>query len=103
MFRRVSAIAIAALIASAVPTFAGNINRRQARQQARIYQGVASGALTQREAGQLESQETRLAVREARARESGGGISPREHRMLERGLNRDSRHIYRQKHDGQSR
>lgn len=103
MFRRVSAFVMVALIGSAAPTLAGNVNRRQARQQARIYQGVASGALTRREAGRLESQETRLAVREARARQSGDGISPREHRMLERGLNRESRHIYRQKHDGQTR
>jgi hypothetical protein len=105
MFRRVSVIAMSALIASAVPALAGpgTINHRQARQQGRIYQGIASGELTRREARRLESQESRIAVQEARARHSGNGLSPREHRMLERDLSRESRHIYRQKHDGQDR
>ena len=83
--------------------FAGDINRRQARQQARIYQGIASGMLTPQEARRLESQEARIAAVEARDRRSGGGLSPRERVQLQRDLSRESRDIYRQKHDAQHR
>ena len=103
MFRRVSALAVAALIAGAAPSFAGNINKRQAHQQRRIYQGIVSGALTPSEARRLEAQEARIAAREARARRSGDGLTQRERRVLERELSRESRSIYRQKHDRQHR
>jgi hypothetical protein len=82
---------------------AQTINARQARQQARIYQGIASGALTLPEARRLESQEARIAAIEARDRHSGDGLSLRERRQLERDLTRESRTIYRQKHDVQHR
>src|SRR5262245_36147308 len=81
----------------------GAINRRQERQQDRISQGIRSGALTPREAARLETQEARIAALEARARHSGGGLSPRERAMLERDLNRESRQIYRQKDAAQHR
>jgi hypothetical protein len=81
----------------------GSINKRQARQQARIYQGVKSGSLTLRETTHLEAQEARVAALEAKDRRTGGGLSPREHQQLERDLNRESRNIYRQKHDAQNR
>ena len=103
MFRRVAVCAIAALFVGAAPALADGINKRQARQQARIYQGIASGELTRGEARRLETQESRIAVLEARARRSGNGLTPREHRALERDLSRESRNIYRQKHDGQER
>ena len=104
MVRRVVVCAIAARVVGAAPALAqGSINKRQARQQSRIYQGIASGELTRREAARVEAQEARIAVREARARRSGNGLSPREHRMLERSLSRESRTIYRQKHDAQNR
>lgn len=90
---------------SSAPAFAGpaGVNRRQARQQARIYQGVRSGSLTLRETERLEAREGRIAAIEARDRRSGGGLSPREHAQLERDLNRESRNIYNQKHDAQTR
>src|SRR5919198_1963697 len=80
---------------------AQNINARQARQQARIYRGIASGSLTLPEARRLETQEARIAAIEARDRRSGDGLSLRERRQLERDLNRESRAIYQQKHDRQ--
>ena len=78
-----------------------NINARERRQQQRIYQGVRSGSLTRRETYRLERQQVNLRRTEARYRRSGGGLSWRERRNLQRRENRTSRVIYRQKHDRQ--
>ncbi len=103
MMTRALTYAVVATMIGCTPVFAGgrNINRRQAHQQARIYQGIASGSLTRFEASRLERQEGRIDVLEARDRRNG--LSPREHAQLERDLNRESRQIYRQKHDRQHR
>ncbi|MBV9217723.1 MAG: hypothetical protein JO053_16270 [Acidobacteria bacterium] len=79
----------------------GNINRRQENQQDRIAQGIKSGSLTAREAARLEHQETMIDRQEARFRQSGDGLSPKERAKLEKELNRESKNIYKQKHDGQ--
>ena len=79
------------------------INRREYREQQRINQGIRSGELTRREARRLESGLARIRTDERFARMSGRGISPRERARLEREMNRESRAIYRQKHDGQDR
>jgi len=77
----------------------GNINARQERQQDRIVRGINNGSLTAGEAARIESQEARINAIEARLRENG--LSPSERARLERDLNRESRNIYRQEHDGQ--
>jgi hypothetical protein len=100
---RLAAAFVCVFVGSAIGASAQGINARQARQQARIYRGIASGELTLPEARRLEAQEARIAAIEARDRRSGDGLSAREHRQLERDLNRESRNIYRQKHDGQRR
>jgi len=79
------------------------VNARETRQQNRIYNGVANGSLTRREAGRMEKQQQQLARREARMRQSGGGLSYNERAKLEREENRTSQNIYNQKHDGQTR
>jgi len=92
------------LAASAVAASAQSrrcINAREHRQQERIAQGVRSGELTSRETFRLERQEQRIDRQEDRFRESGDGLSPRERAKLEHELNRESRNIYRQKHDRQ--
>jgi len=96
--------AVFVLGASAV-SMAGprGINSREYREQRRINQGIRSGELTRREAERLEAGLARIRIDERYARLSGGGISPRERARLERELNRESRAIYRQKHDGQDR
>lgn len=100
---RVFSCAVIVTMIGCAPAFAAGrgINHRQARQQARIYQGIASGSLTEREAARLERQEGRIDTLEARDRRNG--LSPRERAQLERDLNRESRQIYRQKHDKQHR
>ena len=80
-----------------------SVNHREARQERRIGQGVRSGELTARETYRLEKEQVRLRNVEARYRASGDRLTPRERYKLERDLNRTSRDIYRQKHDGLDR
>jgi len=78
------------------------INYRERRQQQRIGQGIRSGELTRREAARLEAGLARIRINERFARRDGV-ITPRERARLDRELNRESRAIYHQKHDGQDR
>ena len=91
----------ALLLGLSAVSFAG-INGRQHREQQRIRQGIHSGELTRPEARRLEYQQARIRVDERYARRDGY-ISPRERARLDRELDRASRDIYRQKHDGQDR
>ncbi len=77
-----------------------NINHRQRYQQRRIAEGIENGSLTPREASRLERQETRINARE-RADRADGNFTRQERRQVNRSLNRESRRIYRQKHDAQ--
>ena len=103
MTRLRTAIATLTLIACSAPAFAAehpkNINKRQAVQQRRIAEGLEHGTLTPREAANLEKQEARINTLEAKARNSGGGLSPKERAELDRLLNAESHRIYQQKHD----
>lgn len=78
------------------------IDRREHREQQRINQGIRSGELTRREAGRLEAGLARIRIDERYAKRDGN-LSDRERERLERELNRESRAIHRQKHDGQDR
>ncbi len=79
------------------------IEQRQLRQQARINQGIASGALTFREAARLERGEASIERQEWVMRRTGGGLSCRERRVLNDRLDGLSARIYWQKHDAQRR
>ena len=78
------------------------INYRERREHQRIGQGIRSGELTRREAARLEAGLARIRANERFARRDGV-ITPRERARLDRELNRESRAIYHQKHDGQDR
>jgi hypothetical protein len=80
-----------------------SINERQQNQRERIRDGVQSGELTGVEAARLRRQDAQIRLNEARARQSGGEFTPRERARIQRQLNRESRRIYRQKHDAQDR
>jgi hypothetical protein len=95
-------VAVFVLGASTV-SMAGRINNREYREQQRINQGVRSGELTRREAVRLEEGMAKIRTDERFDRRSGGGINRRERAQLNRELNRESRAIYHQKHDGQER
>jgi len=74
---------------------------RDVNQQERIEQGLQSGQLNTREAGQLERQETRIDRTEARDLKDGK-LSPQEQARINRMQNRTSANIAAQKHDGQT-
>ena len=80
-----------------------SINTRERYQDRRITEGVRSGELTRRETRRLASEQARIRVDEAYARRSGGEFTAAERARIQRELNRASKDIYRQKHDGQDR
>jgi len=93
------------LIASSA--YAGNtnspgVNKRQHHQVGRIKHGVKSGALTGRETARLMGEQIQNRHMERRFK-SDGHLGVGERVRLHRDLNKSSRRIYRQKHDGQQR
>lgn len=96
------AAAIAAVIS--VPVFAQantpGIDQRQANQERRIDQGVASGELNARETARLERGQQRAENMETRAK-SDGVVTARERARIHNTQDRQSARIYRQKHDRQ--
>ncbi|HST22649.1 MAG TPA: hypothetical protein VLR90_16115 [Blastocatellia bacterium] len=79
-----------------------NIDKRERHQQRRIRRGVNSGSLTKREAYRLERQQARTHAQEAAAK-ADGVVTGKERRHLRHREARTSRHVYRQKHDAQTR
>ena len=93
-------LAAAASLAAALPAAAQGVGPREYRQEHRIHQGVRSGELTSREAWRLQHREGRLHRVEARDRSMHHGhLSWRERHRLQRMENRDSRAIWRLKHN----
>ncbi len=76
------------------------IDKREANQEKRIEQGVASGQLTAREVKRLDTREAHLDAAEAKAK-SDGTVTANERKRLHVMAAADSRAIHRQKHDGQ--
>jgi hypothetical protein len=75
-----------------------NLDKREVRQQRRVTQGIRSGQLTPAEAANLEAREAKLNADEARAK-SDGVVTKKERARLQAQANRDSRAIYRKKHN----
>jgi hypothetical protein len=107
-----TALLSAALVTLAIPVVAQNaatpdpaprseVGQRQENQQDRIAQGVRSGQLTAGETEHLEKNEARInkEVRNDRAA-NGGKLTPEEKAKVNHQLNRQSRQIYRDKHNG---
>jgi multidrug resistance efflux pump len=78
------------------------VERREARQEMRMAQGIRSGELTRREAVRLERGAARIDRLECRA-QADGRVTPRERMHLQRALNHESRRIYRLKHNPRER
>src|SRR5215813_5095395 len=74
--------------------------QRDANQQQRIEQGLQSGQLSTKEAGQLERKEQHIDQQESRALKSGGALTPQEKARITREQNAVSADIYRDKHNG---
>jgi len=96
--------ALAAVVT--IPAFAQantpGIDQRQANQEQRIDQGVASGQLNARETARLERGQQRVDNMENRAK-SDGVVTARERTRIQHAQNVESKRIYRQKHDRQVR
>ncbi len=76
--------------------------QRNVNQQQRIEQGVKSGSLTNREVGKLERGQARDNAMQYRAGRDGH-VGPNEQRSIQSAENAQSRRVYRQKHDAQTR
>ncbi|MBV8475801.1 MAG: hypothetical protein JO266_06275 [Acidobacteria bacterium] len=78
------------------------VNRRQARQQKRIAQGIRNGSLTPGETANLERREASVQRQEQRdMAKHDGHLTKAEQQQLNRRENRISRSIYRDKHNNQ--
>jgi hypothetical protein len=99
---------IAAMLMLALPMLAfaqapatPRVDQRQANQEARIQQGVQSGALTPKEAARLEKGQDRVANLEDKAK-ADGTVTAKERARLKHAQDKQSARIYRQKHDAQT-
>ena len=75
--------------------------QRNVNQEKRIEQGVQSGQLTNREVGKLERGQARVDRKEARAG-ADGHVGAGEQASIQHAENRQSKRIFRQKHDAQT-
>ena len=100
-----------ALIASlfAMPVFAQtaattntpNIDKRQDNQQQRVANGVSSGALTAKEATNLEKRESKIET-DKQAEKADGTVTKQERAKLQHEENRASKKIYAKKHNART-
>lgn len=100
-----------ALIASlfAMPVFAQtasttntpNIDKRQDNQQQRVANGVSSGALTAKEATNLEKRESKIET-DKQAAKADGTVTKQERAKLQHEENRASKKIYAKKHNART-
>lgn len=77
-------------------------DHREKNQRHRIQNGVASGELTRRETVNARSDQRKIRRSERRAK-ADGVVSPVERARLDHKQDRASRHLRRNKHDGQDR
>lgn len=87
-------------MAYAQSTETPRIDQRQANQERRIDQGIASGQLNEREAARLNRQQDRIENMENKAK-ADGVVTNKERAKIEHAQDRASRHIAREKHDRQ--
>lgn len=76
------------------------VDQREAKQERRIDQGVASGSLTQQEADRLNKGQARVDTAEVKAK-ADGTVTKKERARLTHMQNKQNRHIKVQKHDRQ--
>jgi hypothetical protein len=77
------------------------VNQRLENQQDRIGQGIQSGQLTAGEAANLETKESAITKEVGADRQANGGkLTQAERAQVNHQLNRTSRQIYRDKHNG---
>lgn len=102
---------VVALIVAALPGVAAaqapdttstpRIDKRQQLQEKRIEKGVQSGRLNEREAARLDKGQQRVQKMEDKAM-ADGKMTKRERARIEGAQDKQSKRIYRQKHDKQT-
>lgn len=98
---KIKMLMTALLVAAAGAALAQpRVDQREANQERRIQQGMASGQLTPREATRLQAEQGRIQHAEQRAK-ADGRVTPQERARLEQMQNHASRDIAREKHDRQ--
>lgn len=75
-------------------------DQRQINQERRIDQGVQSGSLTQKEAARLDRGQEHVQNVEDKVK-ADGKVTPKERARLEHAEDKQSRKVYREKHDRQ--
>jgi hypothetical protein len=100
-------VTVAVLAAFSLPVFAQTtstprIDQRQANQERRIEAGEKSGQLNQKEAARLEKGQARVQKMENKA-VADGKVTAKERARIEKAQDKESRRIYREKHDKQAR
>lgn len=98
--KMLAAVCLVAPFAAYAQTATPGIDQRQVNQEARIQQGVNSGALTQREAARLERGQQHVENMETRAK-ADGVVTKQERARLQHAEDVQSRRIYQEKHDRQ--
>jgi hypothetical protein len=79
------------------------VNQRLENQQDRINQGIKSGELTRKEAGNLEAKEAKIKNNERfDKKEDNGKLTPAQRASLNKQLNNASRDIYKDKHNNKT-
>lgn len=97
----IAAVALVApLLAVAQTTSTPRVDQRQVNQEARIQQGTQSGALTQKEAANLEKGQTHVQNMENKAM-ADGKVTNKEAGRIEHAQDNQSKKIEHQKHDKQ--
>ena len=94
--------AFAQTAAPANPAATPGIDARQARQEQRIDQGVASGQLNKRETRRLDREQGAINRAENKAK-ADGTVTAQERKRLHHMQGHASKDISRQKHDAQKR
>ena len=95
-------IALFALITLSVTAEARRDQKREARQEARIGQGIKSGELNKAEAHRLHKGQKRVDEAQ-KAAKADGVVTDQEKARLEKMQDVQSQRIYEQKHDEQQR
>ncbi len=102
--KRTSRLLIAVLAVVALPgvaqTSTPKVDQRQANQQQRIDQGVASGQLTDKEAARLAKGQAQVENKEAKAK-ADGKVTANERKKLQHAQDQQSKKIKHEKNDRQ--
>lgn len=94
-------LSCALVVVAATGALADQIDQRQARDAQRIEEGRRSGQLTAREYTQLKTEQARISAME-RAAKADGVVTRHEARAIADAQDAASRHIYQEKHDGET-